>query len=260
MIPLHSLRLGFAQTHNHYDYALNFQSIQQAIEAFAEKNVDLVLFPECATTGYNRGLLKIDSEKLLGLIDKIKDLAKKNSISIVLPTPMPSAEGFTNSVLIIDSEGKIDKRFDKIGFQKGEDRLFVVGTPHSRTLEFKGHKLAVVICFEMEIDPTLYLHADEKYDLIFWPGFYATENGEAWEHPINESELKTKNSITRLKTPVVRLTCATSPEASHWPTKKFGGSLVLDKNCANIFTAELEKEDQFIIELKGRDIGAISRC
>lgn len=261
MTQLHSLRLGFAQIQNSYDYGSNFQSIGHAIETLSLKKADLIFFPECATTGYNRGLLKIDAEKLLTMVEQIKALAKKYSVYLALPTPWPSPlGGFTNSLLIINSQGETEQQFDKIGFQNGEDKLFVAGTPHSRTFEFKGHKLAVIICFEMEQNPTLYLDSDEKYDFIFWPGFYATENGETWEHPINESELKTKNRMTELKTPVVRLTCASSPESSHWPTKKFGGSVVLDKNCANIFTAELEEENQFILELKGRDIVAISRC
>ena len=186
-------------------------------------------------------------------------LAKKYSVFIALPTPWPSpGGGYTNSVLIINSKGEIDQQFDKIGFQNGEDKLFVAGTPHSRTFEFKGHKLAVIICFEMEKDPTIYLNPNDSYDFIFWPGFYASENGETWDCPNTEADFKTKNNLEQLTTPTVRLTCASSPEASHWPTKKFGGSLVLDRNSANVFTAQSEQEELITIELLGKEIIKLS--
>jgi len=244
------LRLGIAQTNNSYDYNTNLSSILGAIDTHAKAGTDLVLFPECAVTGFNRGLLEINGDRVLDSVQAIQQRAKDAGLWLALPTPWARDGGFTNAVLVIDDQGALRHVFHKIGFQKGEDRLFLPGMPHHRTFEIKEHRVGVVICIESSHGAWDYLDRTDRPDVILWPGFYATQPGLTWSDSTSQDDLNVKANIDQWQVPVIQATCSSSPEAEHWPDKRFGGSLVLDSRGVAVFQARLSAEDCVSIEME----------
>src|SRR4051812_9829186 len=134
-------RLGLAQIKNTFSYQTNLSSILASLELHSKHGVDLVSFPECATTGYNTRLLQVDIEGIQSIVSQTQDAAKHLGLCVALPTPWPRNDGkLLNSVLIINNEGDITHQFNKIGFQKGEDRIFVPGEPHKRYFDLKSFR------------------------------------------------------------------------------------------------------------------------
>ena len=249
------LRIGIAQTANHYEYDLNQQAIVRALEVHAKNAVDLVLFPECATTGYNRGLLTIDEPKLRAMIETIQAQARRLKIAVAVPTPWPRGDGkFFNSLMLISESGEIIQRLDKVGFQRGEDRLFVPGEPCSRAFNFKGTRVGVLICIEASNGAWSFLKPEDQCDVILWPGFYGNKPGQRWEHYESPDDLKIKANIGSWKSAMVQVTCASSPESQHWPDRVFGGSVVLDRMGKCVFTAKQSAEDMIAIDFKGGEL------
>ncbi len=249
------LRLGIAQTNNHYDYILNRQAISRAMEIHSKHSVDLVLFAEAVTTGYNCGLFTIDESKLNDTIQVVIDLAKKLKIAVALPTPWPTGNGkFFNSLLLIDEAGKILHRFDKVGFQKGEEKIFTPGELKSRCFSYKGYQIGVLICIEAECGAWDFLKPSSACDLILWPGFYGMHPGETWETANAAEYLKVKLNLKEWKSALIQATCSSSPESQHWPDKNFGGSAVVDRHGKNVFNAKSGAEDMVVIDFKNNEI------
>lgn len=248
-------RLGIAQTDNHYDYNLNLQSICRAMKIHSKHSVDLVLFPECVTTGYNLGLRAINESKLNKTVDTVTKLCKKLNLAVALPTPWPTGDGkFFNSLLIINEIGEIIHRFDKIGFQQGEEKLFVPGKNQSRSFLYKGYEIGVLICIEAENGAWDFLKQTTKHNMILWPGFYGMPHGTTWETADSEEYLKIKQNLKKWKTALIQTTCSSSPEFQHWPDKSFGGSAVLNSNGKNVFNAQRNSEDMLVIDFKFGEI------
>lgn len=250
------LRIGIAQTNNSYNLEENLFSITRAIEIHANNSVDLVLFPECATTGYNRGLLQIDETKVNLAITRVRELARELGLSIALPSPWPRGDGkFYNSLLIIDSFGEIIHRFDKVGFQRGEEKLFVPGNPEqTRVFTHKGHRVGVLICIETANDSWSFLRPEDNCDVILWPGFYATKPEQTWANSDSPDDHQVKANLSAWNSSLIQATCASSPESQYWPDKVFGGSLVLNRLGQDVFVAKLGGEDMVAINISGKEI------
>lgn len=250
------IRLGIAQTNNSYDFEDNLKSICRAIEVHSKAAVDLVLFPECATVGYNLNLLQIDQTKITVAVKQVQELAKRFNILVALPTPWPSGDGkFYNSLLVINGRGKIVFQLNKVGFQKGEDKLFVPGDINQpRVFQHKGHRVGFLICIETTNDAWSFLRPRDDCDVILWPGFYATKPEQTWATSDSQDDTKVKTNIGAWGCPLIQVTCASSPEAQYWPDKVFGGSLILDRHAQDIFVAKHGTEDMVAIDLSGKEI------
>jgi predicted amidohydrolase len=252
------LRIGIAQIHNHFLYERNLECIRRALETHSKNSTELVLFPECATTGYNTGMIKIDEAGVRASVEAIQGFAREYKIAVALPTPWPSDEGkFFNSLLLIDDEGKISHQFNKVGLQRGEEKLFTRGTPHSRSFEFKGHKIGIIICIESMDDAWTYLNQSDEADVVLWPGFYAPTPAITWSDFAGFEGRKLRENVEAWGVPVLQATCASSPEAHHWPDQQFGRSPVLNGQAREVYSAKIAAEDMVQVDLVGREISAV---
>lgn len=239
----------------YYELEKNLEAISSSIRIHAANQVDLVLFPECAITGYNTGILKVDHCKILESVKVVQDLAKAHKIFVALSTPWPDGSGaLHNSVLLVSSEGDIQEIFRKIGLQKGEEKLFTAGENHQRTFILNGYKVGIIMCVETSHEPWAYLKKSDAVDLIFWPGFYASaEEDLGKDSSLSKSVSDQKvrdNHLNHWQVPLLLVNCASSPESHFWPGKLFGGSVVYGEQHAQVFRAKYSKEDFFVVEFK----------
>lgn len=256
------LKIGIAQINNHFDLSENLRSILRAIDVQSQNKADLVLFPECAITGYNTGILKVDREAIVDAVQKVKKLAKERKINVALPTPWPNDSGnFHNSILFISEHGEIAAIFNKIGLQRGEERLFVSSNSHKRVFEIKEHKIGIIICIETSHHPWAYLKETDQADLIFWPGFYAVTEEDAnldWSTSKSDSDKKVRdNLMSHWRAPLLHVNCSSSPESHFWPGKLFGGSAVYDSDGTTLFSAKRSMEDFSMVNIEDKKISSV---
>jgi predicted amidohydrolase len=254
-------RLGIAQINNHFQYESNFASIVKAMRVHAQSGSDFVLFPECAVPGFNTGMRSIDLTGIISVVERVQEEARKLRLAIALPTPWPTVEGkYFNSVLIIGDDGKLKHRFDKIGLHTGEDRIFAPGVPQARVFEHRGFRMGVSICIEASHQPWAYFRKDDPMDCILWPGFWGVTPGVTWADSQEDCDQRVRQNLKYWRVPMVQATCASSPEAQHWPEKRFGGSLVLNSSGRALYSSKVGAEDYVVVDFdQDKCLAAISR-
>lgn len=252
------LKIGVAQSTNRFALQENLDAILRAIKKLSEAGADLILFPECALTGYHTGLLELDHAPAARALRRAQKSAARHSVALLLPVPLagPTLEHHLNCALLIGADGKIQRKFTKRGLMRGEKRIFTpepaTELPDDRVIEIKGYRLGLLICIEAAHDPWAYLDREgTPMDAILWPGFWAWPKAFDWDAPFlqEEHDEKTRANCRQWKTPLIQATFGDNPQAQMWPDKIFGGSLVIDSAGKCIHCAPLGREATFIVEL-----------
>ena len=135
------------------DIGGNLERIIRTIDSTPE-NTDLIVFPEMVICGYpseDLVLKKSFIEHIEKAIYKIVDNTKNHNKAIILPCPTYSEGKLYNSAHIIEN-GKIIATIHKHHLPNygvfDEARVFTQGGI-ARPVEFRGHKLGIMICEDM---------------------------------------------------------------------------------------------------------------
>ncbi len=98
------MRIGAYQFCVTGDIDNNYEKIECAVKEAARENVRLLVFPECALTGYPprdfSGLAKIDFEKLKVIFDKLQELSNLYHMYIFVGTVSKAEKSFYNTSMI----------------------------------------------------------------------------------------------------------------------------------------------------------------
>lgn len=149
------------------DIDYNFVKIKNAIEKAVEKGVKLLVFPECALTGYPPRNINcsadVDFYKLDVVYEQLQELVDNNDIGIIVGTIKQKDDKYYNCAIVFRPyEKKVlyhkralwgwDKDNFSVGYSKG-------------IFEFGGWKVGVRICFEVRFPEFFRELYDEKTDL-----------------------------------------------------------------------------------------------
>jgi predicted amidohydrolase len=167
------MRIGayqFEITGNEQD---NYAHIRKGVEKAVAEGIRLLVFPECAVTGYPPHCIKSSSEVNYDAVDKIHDriqnLAEEHRIYIVVGTILHEDGNYYNAAILFCPDGRRSiyrKRalwgWDRDNFSAGED-LGVV--------EIDSYKIGIRICFEVrfpEYFRELYINRTDLNLILFF--------------------------------------------------------------------------------------------
>ena len=129
----------------------NFVHIHEGIKKASGENIRLLLFPECAVTGYPphdiRSADDIDLEKAEKIHRQIQTIAEENQIYIVAGTIIREDDRFCNTAMVFCPDGTrtiYRKRalwgWDRDNFSEGHDQGII---------QVDSLKVGIRICFEV---------------------------------------------------------------------------------------------------------------
>lgn len=129
----------------------NYEVIKKAIIRASADGIKLLVFPECALTGYPPRDIEsssvVDFQKLDKVYDQLQDLINENEIHVIIGTIFRKDNEYYNSAIILKPNQ--DKQFYHKRALWGWDRdNFCVGS-ESGIIEIDGCKVGVRICFEV---------------------------------------------------------------------------------------------------------------
>ena len=131
--------------------AQNFSAIERAISEAAKNKVRLLVFHECALSGYppvDLDIGEIDFRALATYTAKNQQLAKEHDLYIAIGTIREQDGKRYNSTLLINPDGEIAGIYDKRALWGWDLDYFAKGD-ESGIFEIDGVKVGFRICFEV---------------------------------------------------------------------------------------------------------------
>ena len=111
------MRVGAYQFRVAGDAETNFAHIREGIEKAADAGVRLLVFPECAVTGYPPRSIPSPSAVDFSAVERIHGelgvLAEKHRMYLVVGTILREEDRFLNSAVIFRPDGKRDIHFKR---------------------------------------------------------------------------------------------------------------------------------------------------
>lgn len=155
----------------------NHAELRAGISAAAAAGASLVVFPECATTGFHRRLREVyDATAVGAIIDDLQARCEASGVAAVVGTPWPGPDGSVYNAALVLRPGMPRLVAPKVGLTPSEQRFFTPGR-RAPVWEWDGWRLATLLCREVEDLDALQAAYAGKVDLLLWPGYIAWQDG-----------------------------------------------------------------------------------
>lgn len=133
---------------------------------------DVVLFPECAASGYHRQVPEQVSRRgIAASLRRIRAQCRRLELAAVVGTPLhptPDDDVIWNAAVAIDARGALQAVCPKAGLTGSERRYFRAGTGRP-CFTVGAARASVILCREVreakELKPLI-----GGVDIVFWPG------------------------------------------------------------------------------------------
>jgi predicted amidohydrolase len=122
-----SLKVAAAQMKFRAAIAENLESISSSIAKAARAKCDVILFPECALTGYNIDFSNLNPIAIEVAIRAVAQLARKHRINVIIGAPRVVKRKLFNSLIVIDRRGREIFQYDKIHLTARDAAVFAPG-------------------------------------------------------------------------------------------------------------------------------------
>lgn len=129
----------------------NINTVISNMERAAKNSADILLLPECFITGYQlpieaKDALADDSEYISALCSA----AQRLHIGVVATALTKGESKPKNSAFVIDKEGKILIKYDKVHTCDFADEKYLESGDEFKVCDFHGIKIGVMICYDRE--------------------------------------------------------------------------------------------------------------
>ena len=153
------------------DKAANIARIGSVCASAAELGVDISVFPELFTTGYNLGDRVRDlAEPIDGpTVTTLRQIAIRTGVAIVTGFAESVGDKVYNSAIAISADGELVGHHHKVFlFGDTEKSLFSRGTKFN-VFELAGRRCALSICYDIEFPEAVRGIARQKAEILFNP-------------------------------------------------------------------------------------------
>ncbi|NBV23283.1 MAG: carbon-nitrogen hydrolase family protein [Proteobacteria bacterium] len=163
-----SLRIAAVQMKFAADIESNLAHIEAALAGAVRYRADAVLFPECATTGYNRDFTKLSPSEMHAAQERVGALAAKFNVNVLLGTPVFRRQCWQNCLVIFDRRGRVVHCYAKCQLTERDRRFF---TPGDSVALFKldGVPCTAIICHERRYPELVRLGVMAGARIVFHP-------------------------------------------------------------------------------------------
>ncbi|MEQ1859274.1 MAG: carbon-nitrogen hydrolase family protein [Chthoniobacteraceae bacterium] len=160
-----SLRIAAVQMKFRPTIAGNAEHI---VERVHTADADVVLFPECALTGYRREFVGLDAKGVAAGIAAVAQAAKDARRNVLLGTPTRARGKWFNSLLVFDRRGREVFRYSKIHLTESDARFFTPGNTLA-LFRLDGVPATAIICHERRYPELVRLPVMMGAQIVFHP-------------------------------------------------------------------------------------------
>jgi predicted amidohydrolase len=162
------LVVGVAQMKFRAAIADNVSWIVRTIDESAKAGVDIILFPECAVTGYNCDFTKVSRAEIGTAVQRIAAQVRAARCAVLVGSPTFRGRQRFNSLLVIDSRGRTVFTYSKMHLTTRDARFF---TPGNKLAFFRlaGVPCTALICHERRYPELVRLPVMLGAQIVFHP-------------------------------------------------------------------------------------------
>lgn len=173
------------------DLDANLSKIEYGIKEASESRAQLVIFPECAVSGYpplhHKTIEEIDILQIGLNNQRICELAAEHKIWVIAGTIIPSSDGYLNTALVINDEGEITGRHDKLHLMPLDHNYFIPGSSLD-TFDILGIRMGVLVCYDIRFPEPYRILREEGAELFVT--ILNACGGETWKQPVMEGTFR----------------------------------------------------------------------
>lgn len=156
-----------------FEVGINCAHILSSIEIAAQEGVELIVFPECALTGYviqtADDLGRLDAAEIAAALQRVAHAAQKWGIHVVLGTLEKLEGSWVNSCYLIDQNGTLTRQLKNHLPQIGADRFVQEGRAAAKIFQVGAFKVGIMICYEARFPEIARSLALEGADILLHP-------------------------------------------------------------------------------------------
>ena len=238
----------------------NLEKIDAAATAASNAGAELLICPELAITGYGagndlrHGARKADHEGL----EDICAISKKSGVAIITGYSEKTGTGYANSAVFI-VDGDVKSNYQKCQlWGEYERQYFTAAQPSAVIADYKGLRIGMLICYDVEFPERVRALAKEGVDLIAVPtatplGHAATFIAEkmlpvrAFENQTHIAYVNHHSNDGRFD--YAGLSCVAAPDGSHLVQAPPIGDALLYADIDPQKYAEFCKETPYLNDL-----------
>ncbi|SFQ08686.1 Predicted amidohydrolase [Parafilimonas terrae] len=154
------------------------KQLQTLVEDAARQKAAIICFPETYIPGYPLDLenvKKTSPEVLKDALQKACEIARANSIAIILPMDWYEDENFLNVAFVISGKGNVAGYQPKVQLDPSEDNVWVAGKGR-QLFEVQDLKFGIAICHEgFRYPETVRWAARQGASIVFHPHFAGSD-------------------------------------------------------------------------------------
>jgi predicted amidohydrolase len=146
----------------------NVDRIVELIHSAARDGADIILFPECAITGYRREFKGLQPERVEEGCATVADAARQARCNVLVGSPTFRDGKWFNSLLVFNRRGRKVFRYSKIHLTNSDARFF---TPGNSLAFFRldGLPATAIICHERRYPELVRLPVIMGAQIVFHP-------------------------------------------------------------------------------------------
>lgn len=167
-MPAKFLQVAAAQLKFRRTLPENVELIRRLIAEAARAGSDVVLFPECALTGYNVDFRKLARGEVENGLKAVADAARAHRCHVLIGSPTFTRGRWRNSLLVFDRQGRERFRYHKIHLTPRDAKFF---TPGNSIAFFRidGVPCTAIICHERRFPEMVRLPVMMGAQIVFHP-------------------------------------------------------------------------------------------
>lgn len=242
------IRIGVAQICNSTSLEQNVHNIRQCLKVFESTPVDLVLFPECALSGFSSQIGKCNPDVLGKYLNEFRQWSSAHHKMLIIPSAVADGKIYNSGYVFFED---YMEQFYKVGLTDSEKKFFSVPEDYKKQIfELKGYKFSLLICLEAQLDASAYFSQGEL-DFVLWPGYWGWEKSDEWSaHKSDGSDNQVYLNVDYWSVPLIQANFSHNDDDDDFrKTGPHGLSVVVDQENKLVYRASYEEQECFVVEL-----------
>ena len=167
-MPAKLLQIAAAQLKFRRTFPENVEIIRRLIAKATRAGSDVVLFPECALTGYNVDFRKLARGEIENGLKAVSESARAHRCHVLIGSPIFARGRRFNSLLVFNRQGRETFRYHKIHLTPRDAEFFTPGNSVA-CFRIDGVPCTAIICHERRFPELVRLPVMMGAQIVFHP-------------------------------------------------------------------------------------------